>query len=118
MFDLIMLGLVLAGVVAISRAPAPKQEAETPQRPAPDVWTPQTDWRRFHKPTYLRRGVVPGSGQARSTRTLPDDFCGEAEEERSCANQSAKISWDKDPFPLIPLHRKGTGSLMSLTEHG
>ena len=30
MFDLIMLGLVLAGVVAISRAPAPKQEAETP----------------------------------------------------------------------------------------
>jgi hypothetical protein len=68
MFDLIMLGLVLAGVVAISRAPAPKQEAETPQRPASDVWTPQTDWRRFHKPTYLRRGVVPGSGQARSTR--------------------------------------------------
>jgi hypothetical protein len=53
MLELIVLGIILAGVVAIARAPLPRR-ADAP--PAP----PATDWRRFHRPTYLRRGIVPG----------------------------------------------------------
>ena len=67
MFELIVLGLILAGLAAISRAPVPKQQIETPTQPAPTLWSTQTDWHRFHKLTYLRRGVVLDSGQVSST---------------------------------------------------
>jgi hypothetical protein len=68
MFDLIVLGLVVAGLAAIVRVPVPKShqtEASTP--PLPPLWAAQTDWSRFHKPTYLRRGIVLDSNQAQST---------------------------------------------------
>ncbi len=60
MFDLIVLGLVLAGVTLIARAPLPnhRPEMQNPSVPAP--WSAKTDWHRFHKPTYLRRGIVLG----------------------------------------------------------
>jgi len=67
MFELIVLGLILAGLAAIARAPAPKQRTETPTEPASTLWSARTDWRRFHKPTYLRRGVVLDDGGASST---------------------------------------------------
>jgi len=53
MFELIVLGLILVGLAAIARAPASKQRTEIPNRPAPNLWSPRTDWHRFHKPTYL-----------------------------------------------------------------
>ena len=58
MFELIVLGLILAGLAAIARTPVPRQQTETPTQPAPTLWSVRTDWHRFHKPTYLRRGVV------------------------------------------------------------
>ncbi len=64
MIDLIVLGLILAGLAAISRAPLPKHAAETPTPPAG-----APDWRRFHKPTYLRRGIVLTDGRAHATRS-------------------------------------------------
>ena len=67
MFDLIVLGLVVAGLAAIARAPVPKDPTETPTPPVPPLWAAQTDWSRFHKPTYLRRGIVLDNNQARST---------------------------------------------------
>ena len=67
MFDLIVLGLVVAGLAAIARAPVPKDPTETPTPPLPSLWAVQTDWSRLHKPTYLRRGIVLDSNQARST---------------------------------------------------
>jgi hypothetical protein len=67
MFELIVLGLVVAGLAAIARAPVPKDPTETCTQPIPPLWTTQTDWSRFHKPTYLRRGIVLDSNQARST---------------------------------------------------
>ena len=67
MFELIVLGLILAGLAAISRAPVPKQQTETPTQPAPTLWSTRTDWHRFHKPTYLRLGVALDSGQVSST---------------------------------------------------
>ena len=67
MFELIVLGLILAGLAAISRAPVPKPRTETPTQPAPTLWSVRTDWHRFHKPTYLRRGVVLDDGGASST---------------------------------------------------
>ena len=67
MFDLIVLGLVVAGLAAIARAPVPKDPTETRTQPIPPLWAAQTDWSRFHKPTYLRRGIVLDSSQARST---------------------------------------------------
>ena len=67
MFELIVLGLILAGLAAISRAPVPKQRTETPTQPVPTLWSARTDWSRFHKPTYLRRGVVLDDGGASST---------------------------------------------------
>ena len=56
MFDLIVLGLILAGLTAIARGPKPTHPAKTsaPEFPGP---TP-TDWRQLAKPTYLRRGIV------------------------------------------------------------
>ena len=67
MFELIVLGLILAGLAAIARAPVPKQRTETPTQPVPTLWSARTDWLRFHKPTYLRRGVVLDDGGASST---------------------------------------------------
>ena len=67
MFELIVLGLILAGLAAISRAPVPKQRTETPTQPVPTLWSARTDWHQFHKPTYLRRGVVLDDGGASST---------------------------------------------------
>jgi hypothetical protein len=64
MFDLIVLGVVLAGLMAIVRAPVPGHRPEKRGRPAPTLWSPRTGWRRFDKPTYLRRGLVPGGGTA------------------------------------------------------
>jgi len=69
MFELIVLGLILAGLVAIARAPAEKQRTENPTQPAPTLWSARTDWHRFHKPTYLRRGVVLDRGRTSSTST-------------------------------------------------
>jgi hypothetical protein len=67
MFELIVLDLILAGLAAIARAPIPKQRTENPTQPAPTPWSTRTDWHRFHKPTYLRRGVVLDTGGASST---------------------------------------------------
>jgi hypothetical protein len=67
MFEPIVLGLILAGLYTITRTPVPRQQAETPTQPAPTLWSARTDWHRFHKPTYLRRGVVLDSGQVSST---------------------------------------------------
>ena len=58
MFELIVLGLVVAGLAAIARAPVPKDPTEIPPPPVPPLWTAPTDWSRFHKPTYLRRGIA------------------------------------------------------------
>jgi hypothetical protein len=66
MFELIVLGLILAGLAAIARAPVPKSRTENPTQPTPTLWSARTDWRRFHKPTYLRRGVVLGGSTASS----------------------------------------------------
>ena len=67
MFELIVLGLILAGLAAISRAPVPKPRTEPPTQPVPTLWSARTDWHQFHKPTYLRRGVVLDDGEASST---------------------------------------------------
>ena len=69
MFELIVLGLILAGLAAIARAPVPKSRTENPTQPAPTLWSARTDWHRFHKPTYLRRGIVLDRGRASSTST-------------------------------------------------
>ena len=58
MFELIVLGVILAGLYAITRTPVPRQQTETPTQPVPTLWSARTDWHQFHKPTYLRRGVV------------------------------------------------------------
>ena len=67
MFELIVLGLILAGLAAIARTPVPKPRTETPTQAVPTLWSARTDWHRFHKPTYLRRGVVLDDGGASST---------------------------------------------------
>ena len=67
MFELIVLGVILAGLYAITRTPVPRQQTETPTQPAPTLWSARTDWHQFHKPTYLRRGVVLDDGGASST---------------------------------------------------
>ncbi len=67
MFELIVLGLMLAGLAAISRAPVPTQRTETPAHPVPTLWSVRNDWHRFHKPTDLRRGVVLDDGGTSST---------------------------------------------------
>ena len=67
MFELIVLGLVVAGLAAIARAPVPKDPTEIPTPPVPPLWAAQTDWSRFHKPTYLRRGIVLDGSRVRST---------------------------------------------------
>ena len=68
MFELIVLGLVVAGLAAIARAPVPKRhQTETPTQPIQPLWTAPTDWSRFHKPTYLRRGIAVDGRQVRST---------------------------------------------------
>ena len=66
MFELIVLGVVLAGLTVIARWPGPRHRTENPTPSAPGPWTPQTDWRQFHRPTYLRRGSVPGDGPGRA----------------------------------------------------
>ena len=67
MFALIVLGLVVAALAAIARTPVPKDPTEPPARAAPPLWATRTDWSRFHKPTYLRRGIVLDAGRVRST---------------------------------------------------
>jgi len=67
MFELIVLGLVVAGLAAIARAPVPKDPTEVPTRLVPPLWATQTDWSRFHKPTYLWRGIVPDGSRVRAT---------------------------------------------------
>ena len=74
MFELIVLGLILAGLAAISRAPVPNQQTETPTQPVPTLWSTQTNCHQFHKPTYLRRGVVLDDGGASST-PIREDIC-------------------------------------------
>jgi hypothetical protein len=69
MFDLIVLGLVLAGVALIARAPVSNRRTEIPKRPVPNLWSARTDWHRFHKPTYLRRGIVGGGREVPSNST-------------------------------------------------
>jgi hypothetical protein len=66
MFELIVLGVILAGLTAIARAPVPRQSAQNTIRPVLSPWSIQTDWQRFDKPTYLRRGVVLDDGAASS----------------------------------------------------
>ena len=68
MFELIVLGLILAGIVAISRAPMPRHQTENPTQPVPTLWAAQNDWTPFDKPTYLRRGVVI---EGRAVSSLP-----------------------------------------------
>jgi hypothetical protein len=68
MFDLIVLGLVLAGVAAIARTPVSNRRPEVPRPMVPAPWSAKTDWHRFHKPTYLRRGIVLGG---RTTESNP-----------------------------------------------
>ena len=67
MFELIVLALVVAALAAFARTPVPKDPSEPPTRAVPPLWTTRSDWSRFHKPTYLRRGIVPGASRARST---------------------------------------------------
>ena len=67
MFELILLGVILAGLAAIARAPLPRQSAENTTPPVPSPWSDQTDWQRFDKPTYLRRGLVLDDGATPST---------------------------------------------------
>jgi len=67
MFELIVLVLVVAALAAIARTPVPKNPTEPPARAVPPLWTTRTDWSRFHKPTYLRRGIVLDAGRVRST---------------------------------------------------
>ena len=67
MFELIVLALVVAALAAFARTPVPKDPSEPPTRAVPPLWTTQTDWSRFHKPTYLRRGIVLDAGRVRST---------------------------------------------------
>ena len=67
MFELIVLALVVAALAAFARTPVPKDRSEPPTRPIPPLWTTQSDWSRYHKPTYLRRGIVPGGSRARAT---------------------------------------------------
>jgi hypothetical protein len=67
MFELIVLGLVVAGLAAMARGPVPKDPTEIPTPPLPSLWATQTDWSRFHKPTYLRRGIVPDGRRLRPT---------------------------------------------------
>ena len=71
MFDLIVLGLVLAGVALIARAPASNRRPDVPPPAVPAPWPAKTDWHRFHKPTYLRRGIVLGG------RAVPSNAAGE-----------------------------------------
>jgi hypothetical protein len=67
MFELIVLGVILAGLYAIARAPVPGHSTESATQPVPSPWSVRTDWHRFHEPTYLRRGVALDSGQVSST---------------------------------------------------
>ncbi len=80
MFDLIVLGLVLAGVALIARTPVSSHRTETPTQPVPSLWSTRTDWRRFHKPTYLRRGIVLGG------KEVPSNSAGE----RPASNRKAQ----------------------------
>ena len=82
MFDLIVLGLVLAGVALIARAPVSNRRPEIPRPRIPAPWSAKTDWHRFHKPTYLRRGIVPGG------REVPSNFAGE----RPAPNRKARLT--------------------------
>ena len=67
MFELIVLGVILAGLTAIARAPVPGNPAQNTIRPVLSPWSIQTDWQRFDKPTYLRRGLVLDADAASST---------------------------------------------------
>ena len=75
MFELIVLGVILAGLYQITRTPAPRQQTESPTQPAPPLWSARTDWHRFQKPTYLRRGIVLDSGQVSSTPPTEKGCC-------------------------------------------
>ena len=67
MFELIVLGVILAGLAAIAHAPVPRHSAEKTTPLVPSPWSDQTDWQRYDKPTYLRRGLVLDEGAASST---------------------------------------------------
>jgi len=67
MFELFVLGLILVGLVAISRAPIPRHQTENQTQPIPTLRAARTDWNQFHKPTYLRRDVVLDSVQVSPT---------------------------------------------------
>ena len=58
MFELIVLGVILAGLAAIARTPVPGHSTDSATQPVQSPWSVRTDWHRFHKPTYLRRGIV------------------------------------------------------------
>ena len=47
MFELIVLGLILAALAAIARGPEPTQLTESPPQPAPTLWSVRTDWQQF-----------------------------------------------------------------------
>ncbi len=68
MIELIVLVVVLAGLTVIARAPTEKQQGEDPSEPPPSFWSTRTDWQRFDKPTYLRRGIVVDLSKASSSR--------------------------------------------------
>ena len=81
MFDLIVLALVLVGVIALSRHPRVQRWAN----PAPDTLPERppaaVDWRRYERPTCLRRGrrsrprerrPRPGRGAPTPTGSRPE----------------------------------------------
>jgi hypothetical protein len=68
MIELIVLVVVLVGLTVIARSPTKKQPSENPTEPPPSFWSTRTDWQRFEKPTYLRRGIVLDPGKAWNRR--------------------------------------------------
>jgi hypothetical protein len=73
MLDLIVLALVLLGVIALSRHPRVQRRA----KPAPDTLPERppapVDWRRYERPTFLRRGLGsrPRERRPRPGRNAP-----------------------------------------------
>jgi len=68
MFELIVLVVVLVGLTLIARSPTEKPRTENPTKPPPSFWSTRTDWQRFDKPTYLRRGIVVDLSRAPPSR--------------------------------------------------
>jgi len=74
MFELIVLGVIVAGLVAIVRAPVPGRSADNTTPPVPSPRPDQADWQHFDKPTYLRRGLMLDDGAA-SSNAAPGRRC-------------------------------------------